>query len=142
MQTTGSQVATTLGQQTVGYLQSHPEVNYVVGPFDPAAAFMVNAIAQAGLGDRVKLLSQLGDEQNLDFIRNNRVQVADCAFDNTYLGYAVIDQSIRVLNGQPVIEPNGENVPFQMLDATNLPPPGSDWHASYDYKSAYLKLWQ
>ncbi len=142
MQTTGSQVATTLGQQTVGYLQSHPKVTYVVGPFDPAAAFMVNAIAQAGLGDRVKLLSQLGDEQNLDFIRNGRVQVADCAFDNTYLGYALIDQSIRVLNGQPVIEPNGENVPFQMLDKTNLPAPGADWHASYDYKSAYLKLWK
>jgi ABC-type sugar transport system substrate-binding protein len=142
LKTTGSQVATTLGPQTVGYLQAHPEVNYVVGPFDPAAAFMVNAIAQAGLGDRVRLLSQLGDEQNLDFIRNGRVQVADGAFDNAYLGYAVIDQSIRTLNGQPAIEPNGENVPFRMLDATNLPPAGSDWHASYDYKSAFLKLWQ
>jgi ABC-type sugar transport system substrate-binding protein len=142
MNTTGSQVATTLGQQVVGYLQSHPEVNYVLGPFDPADVFVVNAIAQAGLGDRVKLVGELGDEQNLDFIRNKRVQVADCAIDNTYIGYAVIDQAIRVLNGQPVIEPNGENVPFQMLDETNLPPPGTDWHASYDYKSAYLKLWQ
>jgi ABC-type sugar transport system substrate-binding protein len=142
MNTTGSQVATTLGQQVVGYLQSHPDVNYVLGPFDPADVFVVNAIAQAGLGDRVKLVGELGDEQNLDFIRNKRVQVADCAIDNTYIGYAVIDQAIRVLNGQPVIEPNGENVPFQMLDETNLPPAGADWHASYDYKSAYLKLWQ
>lgn len=142
MHTTGSQVATMLGQQVVGYLQSHPGVNYVLGPFDPADVFIVNAIAQAGLGDRVKVVSQLGDEQNLDFIRKGRVQAADCAIDNAYIGYAVIDQTIRVLNGQPVIEPNGENVPFRLLDATNLPPPGSDWHASYDYKSAYLKLWQ
>ncbi len=140
--TTGSQVATTLGQQTVGYLQSHPDVNYVIGPFDPAAAFMVNAIAQAGLGDKVKLVSQLGDGQNLDFIRAGRVQVADCAFDNQYLGYAVIDQAIRVLNKQPLIEPNGENVPFQMLDKTNLPPAGQDWHAKFEYKDVFLKLWQ
>ena len=48
---TASQVATTLGQQVVGYLQSHPEVDYVYAPYDPAAAVMVSAIAQAGLGD-------------------------------------------------------------------------------------------
>jgi len=142
LSTTSAQVATTLGQQVVGYLRSHPEVNYVLGPFDPADVFIVNAIAQAGLGDRVKVVAELGDGQNLDFIRNKRVQVADAAIDNTYIGYAVIDQAIRVLNKQPVIEPNGENVPFQMLDETNLPPPGTDWRASYDYKSAYLKLWQ
>jgi hypothetical protein len=47
-----------------------------------------------------------------------------------------------VLNKQPLIEPNGENVPFQMLDKTNLPAAGQDWHAKFEYKETFLKLWQ
>jgi ribose transport system substrate-binding protein len=139
---TASQVATTVGQQTVGYLQAHPEVTYVYAPYDPAAAFMVNAIAQAGLADHVKLASIVGDAHNLEFIRQGRVEVVDGAFDNSYMGYAMIDQAIRVLNHQPVIEPNDEGTPFQVMDKTNLPPSGSDWATKSDYKAAFLKLWQ
>lgn len=137
-----SQVATTLAQQVVGYLQSHPEVTYVYAPYDPAAVFMVNAIAQAGLGDRVKLASIVGAAQNLDFIRQGRVQVVDGAFDNAYMGYALVDQAIRVLNGQPVIEPNDEGTPFQIMDATNLPPEGQDWATKMDFKSKFMALWK
>jgi ribose transport system substrate-binding protein len=139
---TASQVATTVGQQTVGYLQSHPDVTYVYAPYDPAAAFMVNAIAQAGLADRVKLASIVGDAHNLEFIRQGRVEVVDGAFDNTYMGYAMVDQAIRVLNGQKVIEPNDEGTPFRVMDQTNLPPSGADWGTKSDFKGAYLKLWQ
>ena len=139
---TASQVATTVGQQAVGYLQAHPEVDYLYGAYDPAAAAMINAIAQAGLADRVKVASFVGDGLNLDFIRNGRVQVVDGAYDNGYAGYALIDQAIRVLNHQPLAVPHGENTPIRVLDKTNLPPPGTDFATTHDYKSAYLKLWQ
>jgi ribose transport system substrate-binding protein len=139
---TASQVATTLGQQVVGYLQSHPEVDYVYAPYDPAAAAVVSAIAQAGLGDKVKLASIVGDAHNLDFIRQGRVQAVDGGFDNSYMGYAMVDQAIRVLNHQPPIEPNDEGTPFEVMDSTNLPSSGSDWFTKSDYKAAYFKLWQ
>ena len=48
------------------------------------------------------------------------------------------DQIIRTLNKQPLFEPHGENLPFTVLDKTNLPSPGSDWAANFDYKSKFL----
>lgn len=139
---TGNQVGQALNQQTVGYLRAHPDVDYLFSPFDPAAASQVPAIAQAGFGKRVKLVGVLGDQQNLDFIRKGQVQVADAAYDNEYMGWAIADQIIRTLNKQPLAEPHGENLPFTVLDKTNLPPEGSDWVADFDYKSKFLELWK
>lgn len=139
---TSSQVGTTLGQETVGFIKSHPDLTYIYSPYDPAAAFQVPAIVNAGLANQVKLVSILGDQQNLDFIRKGEVQVADAGYDNEYMGYAIVDQSIRLLNKQELSKPIGENLPYILLDKTNLPEVGSDWHAPFDYKAEFMKLWK
>lgn len=139
---TATQIATQLGQMTVDYLRTHPDVDYVFGPYDPAAAAQVTAIAQAGMGNRVKLVGVLGDQQNLDFIRSDRVQVADAAYENEYMGWAIVDQTIRMLNKQPLFSPHNENEPFIVLDKTNLPQPGSDWQAPTGYQEKFLALWK
>jgi ribose transport system substrate-binding protein len=138
---TGNQVGATLAQMTVGYLRANPDTQYLFTPYDPAAGTQVPAIVQAGFGDKVKLISVLGDQQNLDFIRKGTVQVADAAYDNEYMGWAIADQIIRTLAKQPLFEPHGESLPFTVLDKTNLPPEGSDWVANFDYKSKFLELW-
>lgn len=136
-----NQIATNLGQQVVGYLRAHPDVNYVYMPYDPAAFAIAAALRQAGLTERVKLASLLGDEENIDLIRKGGGQVADVAFDTTYEGYAAVDQIIRYLNKQKLFEPHGENVPMKVLDKTNLPDKGN-WIADNGYKEKYLKLWK
>jgi ABC-type sugar transport system substrate-binding protein len=138
---TGNQVGGTLSQMTVGYLRSHPETTYLFTPYDPAAGVQVPAIAQAGFGAKVKLVSVLGDQQNLDFIRKGLVQAGDAAYDNEYMGWALADQIIRTLDKLPLFEPHGENIPFTVLDKGNLPAAGSDWVANFDYKSKFLALW-
>jgi ribose transport system substrate-binding protein len=139
---TGNQVGATLGQMTVGYLRAHPDTDYVFSPYDPAAGAQVPAIVQAGFRNKVKLIGVLGDQQNLNFIRKGMVQVADAAYDNEYMGWAMADQIIRTLDKQPLFDPHGENLPFTVLDKTNLPAPGSDWVANFDYKSKFLALWK
>jgi ribose transport system substrate-binding protein len=136
-----SQIATNLGQQVVGFLRSHPDVDYVYAPYDPSAFAMVAAIRQAGMSSKVKLASLLGDAENLDLIRRGDTQVADVAFDLHYSGYAAIDQIIRYLNKQPLFEPHGENVPYEVLDKTNLPASG-DWMSHSGYKEKFLALWK
>ena len=69
-----------------------------------------------------------------------RAEAVDGGFDNSYMGYAMVDQAIRVLNHQSTIEPNDEGTPFVVMDSTNLPPPGSVWVTKSDYKAAYFKL--
>jgi ribose transport system substrate-binding protein len=135
-------IATTLGEEVVGYLRTHPDVEYVFCPYDPAAPAMVTAIETAGLGDQVQLVSLLGNEQNLEFIRNEEVQAADGSYDEHYIGFAVVDQALRVLDGQKPFEPQGENIPFQLVDKTNLPEPGSSFQAPFEYESEFEALWK
>ncbi|MFL6115263.1 MAG: sugar ABC transporter substrate-binding protein [Catenulispora sp.] len=139
---TGNQVAQVLPQSVVSYLRSHTDVKYVFIPYDPAAAAVVPAIAQAGLGNRVRLISVLGSQENLNFVRKSQVQVADAAYDNLYMGYAMLDQTSRLLTKKPLADPHGENLPYLVLDKTNVPPAGSDWHASFDYPGTFVGLWK
>lgn len=136
----GSEIGDTLNRQMVSYLTEHPEVKYVFSPFDPAAASMVEGLNQAGMSD-IKLVSVLGISQNIEFIRSGDVQVADGAYDNTYMGWAVVDQCIRQLNGKELTSPMGENLPYCVIDATNLPAEGESFTADYDYKAQFLSLW-
>lgn len=138
----GTQVGTTLGSQTTGYLQSHPSVDYVFSPYDPAAAAQVTAIAQAGLANRVKLVGVLGSQQNLNFIRQGEVQAADAAYDNRYMGYMIVYQTVRLLNKEPLFSPHGGNLPGVVLDKTNVPKAGADWTASFGYPAKFEQLYR
>jgi ribose transport system substrate-binding protein len=137
-----TQIASSLGPQTVNYVRTHPDVDYLYSAFDPPAAAQIQALQTAGLGKNVKIVSALGNAQNLKFIRAGQVQVADAAYDNTYMGFAIVDQSIRLLNKQKLIEPLGEGLPFQVLDKSNLPNTETSWVAPYDYQSKFIALWK
>lgn len=137
----GAQVGDVLNKSVVGFIQSHNDVNYVFLPFDPAAGSVVPAIAAAGLGTKVRLVSVLGSQQNLAFVRAGNVQVADAAYDNLYMGYAMLDQISRVLAKQPLSNPHGENLPFVVLDNANTPSDGTDWHAPFNYIAKFKALW-
>jgi ABC-type sugar transport system substrate-binding protein len=138
-----------LGASTVAYLRKNPDVDYFHASFDPAATDQVPAIMQAGLGDRVKASSILGDSQNLKFIADGQVQAADGAWDNEYEGWATVDQIIRLVTkkplhvseGVPARFKYGENIPYVLLTKDNLPEGDKDWRASFDYIAEYKKLW-
>lgn len=139
---TATQIAATLGPQTVNYVRTHPDVTYLYSAFDPPAAAQVEALQTAGLGKNIKIVSALGNDQNLQFVKAGQVQAADAAYDNTYMGFAIVDQSIRLLNKQALIKPAGEGLPFQVLDKTNLPSSKGSWTAPYDYQSKFAALWK
>lgn len=138
---TGTQVGAPLEQQTAGFLRSNPETEYLFSPYDPAAAVQVPAIQKAGLTNDVKVIGVLGSQQNLEFIRQEQVQAADAAYDNNYMAWAIADQTIRLLDGQELAEPHGENLPYVVLDKDNLPPEGQNWEAEFPYEKEFEALW-
>jgi hypothetical protein len=75
-------------------------------------------------------------------VKNGQVQAADAAYDNIYMGFAIVDQSIRLLTHKPLIKPYGEGLPFQVLDATNLPKYTHSWTAPYSYENKFIALWK
>lgn len=147
---TGSQIGNGLGQQVAAALQREPDVNYVIGAFDPAVAAMVPAINNVGIGNRIKIVSNVGLTQNLQFIANGNVQAADVVYDNTYEGYAAVDQMIRVLTGNDLYKTPGvtderyaynENVPQHLVTKANVGDPTVLWTASNDAVKHYRALW-
>ena len=141
---TVASIAESLGEEVVSYVRTHPEVEYIMCPYDPAAPAMVTALETAGLADQVKLVSLIGNEQNLEYIRNGEVEAATAAYDQRYFGVASFDQAMRVLAGEKPFEPEGENTPFQLIDAENAPEAGGEFpfSAPFDYMTEFEKLWK
>lgn len=147
---TGSQIGNGLGQQVASALQREPDVNYVIGAFDPAVSDMVPAINNVGIGDRIKIISNVGLTQNLQFIKDGNIQAADVVYDNTYEGYAAVDQLIRVLTGKELYKTPGvtdmrfaynENVPQHLVTKENVGDPTVLWTAGNDAVKHYRELW-
>jgi ribose transport system substrate-binding protein len=139
---TSTQISTALGPEVVSYLRTHPDVNYIYGAYDPPTVAMVTAIQEAGLAHQVQIASALGNSQNLHLIASGQVEAADAAYDNTYMGFAMVDQTIRLLDHQPLFQPLGENLPFQVLTKNNLPSNLKSWSAPFNYQAEFVKLWK
>lgn len=137
-----TQIASSLGPEVVGYLRAHPNVDYVYGAYDPPTVAMVTAIRNAGLASQVKVASVLGNSQNLHLVASGQVQAADAAYDNTYMGFAMVDQSIRLLDHLPLAQPLGENLPFRVLTRQNLTGSLQSWQAPFNYEAQFIKLWK
>jgi ribose transport system substrate-binding protein len=142
-----SDVTTTLASQTVSVVQDHPNINYIVASYDPALLYQVPALDEAGLRNKVKAVSILGDAPNLAYIREGNIEAADGAYDSVYMGWAAIDQMIRLLDHKAPFQPYGENTPFVLLTNSNLPSASSVYQAEgwtdtqSDYEAKFEALW-
>lgn len=137
---TFDQLGEALDRIVLGYVQTHPDVEYIYMPWDGSALSVIEALDTAGYSD-VKVVSVLGTSDFISLIRRGTPGAATAAYDSYYMGYAIADQFIRILNGSDLFTPHDENLPLEIIDKTNLPSEGSDWVPDYDYKSEFYSLW-
>lgn len=139
-----------LGQRIANTLQRNPDITYVNGAFDSAAADMIPAMKAIGLGDRVKVVASVGATQNLGFVASGDMQKVDVVQDDLYLGFAAVDQLNRLLAGQPLWKTPGETnekllyaqgAPSKLLTEENVGDPEKPWVAENDYVAHYMKIW-
>jgi ABC-type sugar transport system substrate-binding protein len=131
-------VGTTLGAQTVALVRKYPDANTILTPYDPVAGVQVPALLNAGLGSRIKLVSNIGLKPNLQFVAQNSVQVADVANALDWGSWAAVDKVIRLLSKQPLPP---ENVPLKIMTQSNAPKSGIWNDDGVNFKAQYLKLW-
>ncbi|MCI8598631.1 MAG: sugar ABC transporter substrate-binding protein [Lachnospiraceae bacterium] len=134
------QLGDELNRIVAGYLTNNPDTEFIYMPFDPAAVSLISGLETAGFDD-VKVLGVLGNTEMCTLIGQGGIAAGTCAYDNVYLGYAQFDQALRLLNGQELFVPHGENLPYAMIDATNLPAQGEAWTPDFEYKDAFYALW-
>lgn len=138
---TFEQMGDELNRTIIGYLTNNPDTEFVFLPFDPAAVSVIDGLSTAGFTD-VKVLGVLGNTEMCSLISQGTIAAATAAYDNVYMGYACMDQLLRIFNDVPLFEPHGENLPFAIVDETNVPAEGEAWTPDFDYVSSYYALWE
>ncbi|MBJ6135266.1 sugar ABC transporter substrate-binding protein [Ochrobactrum sp. Q0168] len=140
-----------LGRRVLGLLQRNPEVSYLYGTYDPAIADMVPSIMNAGLGDKVKIVGQVGNPENLKYIKEGKAQAATVALDATYAGWMAVDATIRMLTNVPLMKSRitddpdflySGDCPFILYTKDNLPADlEKPWEAPINTRANFKKLW-
>lgn len=137
---TFDQIGDVLNRTVATYLTKNPDTEFIYFPFDPAAQPVSEFLDLNGYKN-VKVIGVLGNSEMVALIKQGSVASATAAYDNTYMGYAAMDQMLRVINGDALIDPHGENIPYLVLDKSNAPAGDSGWVAPFDYASSFYKVW-
>ena len=102
--------------------QPHPEITYVIAPFDSSATFAAQGIRQAG-NAAVKLVSGEGDPDGLTRVRNGQ-QAADLATVPAWAGWAAADDLLRAFQGKAVTT---YTLPQRLFSKANAPAGTGGW---------------
>ena len=96
-----SQIGAPEEQLMSAFLQSHPKgtADWVYAGFDAMLAPLVDTADRAGRNE-LKALSVDGNLQNLDFIRQGKIEVATAGYPLEWVGWAAIDELNRAFAGK------------------------------------------
>lgn len=137
--------ATKVPTQVQTALLKDPTINYVVPVFDGMTPFLVTGITQAAKTGSVKIVAYNGTASVLQMIQDKNLVVAEVGEPLEWLGWANMDQVMRVLAGvDPVAS---EKTPLRVFDASNIDETGKpanqkDGYGNPDeFKNGYRTLW-
>jgi ribose transport system substrate-binding protein len=86
-----------------------------------------------------KVLTKNGEQASLQLIQQGLVQI-DSGTDSTWVGWASVDQLVRLFAGTKPLGPFSEGLPVHVFTKANLPPKNL-WVAPINYKAKYKKIW-
>jgi ribose transport system substrate-binding protein len=86
-----------------------------------------------------QVLTKNGEQASLQLVKQGLVQV-DSGTNSTWIGWAAVDQLIRVFAGQKPLGPFSEGLPLHIFTKSNLPP-NNLWVPAIDFKAKYKKIW-
>lgn len=129
-----------LPNRVVSYLQAHPETKYVTMAFGSMAIGLPQALAAAGLTDKVTVISEAGGPINFQYIKSGQ-QTMDLAQDLRVQAWTGVDAAARLATGQKttLVDPLP---PIRFLTKDNITfDPQGGFTAFPDYKEHFRKQW-
>ncbi len=122
-----------------------PKINVISPVFDSMTQYISAGVMQAGASGHVKITAYNGNPSVLQMIQKKNLVVSDAGEPTEWLGWANIDQALRILVGVPPL--TTENTPLRMFDASNVSDAGvpavqtKGYGDSSGVTNGYLKLW-
>jgi ribose transport system substrate-binding protein len=140
-----SQWATKIPTTVQTEVASNPNLNYVFALYDAMAQFVVPAIQLGGGIDRVKVASFNGTPGILRMIQTADVVEMIVGENETHLGYAAMDQAMRVTTGVDPIADGDYGIPLRIFDDTNVDETGTppEYGVGYgdEWRNGFLDAW-
>jgi ribose transport system substrate-binding protein len=146
VQVTDAPVAQWSGLTTriASLLRSNPSINYVAPIFDGMAVYLVPGIRSAGAANRVKVVSGDATPSVIENIQRRNIVIGDVGQPNVWTGWAIVDQTARVLAGQKPLQDVG--IRYRLFTARNVGTINTkgdptNWYGPLDFRAAYKKIW-
>lgn len=134
----------------VSYLESHPNINYLLLSFQDLDPGVVQAMQSAGLTNKVKIVGVEGEAAQLKEVENG-TEAAWTILPEPYVMWTVVDWMARlsegVLNQSAISATNGSNGEEQFLvtnaaeASAQLTENGGNWPGPANYQSEFKTLW-
>jgi ribose transport system substrate-binding protein len=126
-------------------IAADPNLNYVLPLYDAMSEFVVAGIQVAGMTGKIHIATFNGTPSVLRMIQTGPTVEMDVGEDEAQVGYAGMDQMMRLFAGVRPIASGNEHIPLRVFDATNVNQAGVPPRFEVGYGSAwragYLKLW-
>jgi ribose transport system substrate-binding protein len=125
---------------------SNPSINLLAVLYDAELEYTLPSIEAANAENRVKVVTYNATLPGMQELVKGNPVIGDPGASNTWDGWAMFDQVLRALNGQPAARGELPNRAFtpQTAATLNLTTPaslGSSWFTSANLKTEYSKLW-
>jgi ribose transport system substrate-binding protein len=140
-----SQWATKIGTTTQTEVSSNPDLNYVFPLYDAMSQFVVPAIQLGGGITRVKVATFNGTPGILRMIQTGNTVKMIVGENETHLGYAAMDQAMRLMTGVDPIGDGDYGIPLRVFDDSNVDetgvPPEHGVGYGHQWRDGFLKAW-
>jgi ribose transport system substrate-binding protein len=140
-----SQWATKIGTTTQTEVTSNPDLNYVFPLYDAMAQFAVPAIQLGGGITRVKVATFNGTPGILRMIQTGDTVEMIVGENEAHLGYAAMDQAMRLVSGVNPIGSGDYGIPLRIFDDLNVAETGvpPEYGVGYgrQWRDGFLKAW-
>jgi ribose transport system substrate-binding protein len=120
-------------------LNEDPTINWVMPLFDAMTLTAAPAITAAGKTGKVKIATFNGTPAVMNLMNTGKVLVADAGENVNWLGYAFMDQSLRVLSGVEPIADGNEETALRLFTPDNIGEAGNPPKVDQGYGDAYVK---
>jgi ribose transport system substrate-binding protein len=136
--------AVELGNEVQSALVRDPRLGYVIPIYDSMSQYVVPAIRAQGAVGRVRVATFNGTPFVLKLLEDANVVQMDAGEDLEWVGWALMDQTFRVVAGERPIR--SEHTPLRVFDRGNVreagTPPRVDQGYGNAFVAGYERLWR
>lgn len=137
-----AQINSQPAQLAAAAVQRDPKINWV-WCYDFCMANVSTDLIARGLQDHISGAGFDCNAQNLELIKDDRVQRVCIADPRDWEAWATVDTANRLMQGQQFVD---QKIPVRLFDKSNLADLTAEdrkegWQGGIDYKAHYEKMW-